>query len=210
MRNHLKRSGTAKGFASQSGFALTEFLITAAILLIVSSATFRMLTEIQHAGSYQSEVQFVLNNTRIAMQTVERYIRQAGNDPLGTGIAGIAIVSAEEIQVRSDVTGSAAPGNPDKGDPDGDTADSGESITIRLNNRTRSIEIVPEGGAAQVVAGFISGLSFQYYDATGHSTATSSEVRKVGITISGTSLQPDPRTGKAFGVQINGEIQISA
>ena len=56
------------------------------------------------------------------MQTVEQYIRQAGNDPFCTGVAGIAIVSTEEIQIRSDLTGSAGPGNPDKGDPDGDTS----------------------------------------------------------------------------------------
>ena len=210
MRIRLKKSGLTEDSNSQSGFTLTEFLIAASILLVVSSAIFSMLTEIQHAGSYQSEVQSVLNNTRIAMQTVERYIRQAGNDPLGSGVTGITIVSAQEIQIRSDVTGSAGPGNPDKGDPDGDIGDSGESIAIRFNNRTRSLEIVPESGAAQIVAGSISGLSFQYYDADGHRTAASSEVRKVGISISGTSLQPDPRTGKVFGVQIDGEIRISA
>lgn len=210
MRMHLKRTDTVRKSAAQSGFTLTEFLIAATVLLIVSSTIFRMLNEIQHAGSYQSEVQSVLNNTRIAMQTVEQYIRQAGNDPFCTGVAGIAIVSTEEVQIRSDLTGSAAPGNPDKGDPDGDTSDSGESITIRFNSRTRSLEIVPEGGGAQIVAGFISGLSFEYFDAAGNSTAAGSEVRRIGVTISGASLRPDPRTGKIFGVRVQGEIQISA
>ncbi|HTY63012.1 MAG TPA: hypothetical protein VMG30_12255 [Acidobacteriota bacterium] len=196
--------------AEESGFTFTEFLITACILLGISAALFSTMKEIQHAGSYQAEVQSVLNNTRIAMETAERYIRQAGNDPLGTGISGITIVSAEEMQIRSDITGSGGPANPDKGDPDGDTGDSGESITIRFNRGSRSLEIVPEGGAAQLVAGFISGLSFRYYDAAGNTTASSSEVRRIGITISGTSQQPDPRTGKVFGIQINGEIQLAA
>ena len=206
----LKKSGLTEESNSQSGFTLTEFMITASILLVLSSAIFSLLTEIQHAGSYQAEVQMVLNNTRIAMQTAERYIRQAGNDPLDSGVAGITIVSAQEIQIRSDVTGSAGPGNPDKGDPDGDISDSGENIAIRFNNRTQSLEIVTEGGAAQIVAGSISGLSFQYFDAAGNRTATSSEVRKIGISISGASLLPDPRTGRPFGVQLNSEIQISA
>ena len=205
----LKKSSLAGISNSQSGFTLIEFMIAASILLVLSAAIFGMLTEIQHAGSYQAEVQFVLNNTRIAIQTAERYIRQAGNDPLGRGVAGITIVSAQEIQIRSDVTGSAGPGNPDKGDPDGDIGDSGESIAIRFNNRTRSLEIVPEGGAAQIIASSISGLSFQYYDASGNRTAASSEVRKIGISISGASLLPDPQTGKVFGVQINSEIQVS-
>ncbi len=51
---------------------------------------------------------------------------------------------------------------------------------------------MPEGGAAQIVAGSISGLSFQYYDAGGNRTAASSEVRKIGISISGTSLLRTP------------------
>ena len=144
------------------------------------------------------------------MQTVERFIRQAGNDPFGVGFAGITIVSAQEIQVRSDLTGSAGPGSPDRGDPDGDIGDSGESVAIRFNSSTRSLEIVTEGGAAQIVAGSISGLSFQYYDAAGNITATGGDVRKVGISVSGTSLQRDPRTGKTFGVQLNSEIAISA
>ena len=200
----------AEGSGCQSGFTVTEFLIAAAILLVITSAVFGLIIDIQQSGGYQSEVQSVLNNTRIAMQTVERFIRQAGNDPFGVGFAGITIVSAQEIQVRSDLTGSAGPGSPDRGDPDGDTGDSGESVAIRFNSSTRSLEIVAEGGAAQIVAGSISGLSFQYYDAAGNITATGGDVRKVGISVSGTSLQRDPRTGKTFGVQLNSEIAISA
>ena len=41
----------------------------------------------------------------------------------------------QEIQIRSDLTGSAARVNPDKGDPDGDIGDSGESVAIRYNNQ---------------------------------------------------------------------------
>ena len=62
---------------------------------------------------------------------------------------------------------------------------------------------MPEGGGAQIVAGFISGLSFQYFDAAGNRTAAGSEVRRIGVTISGASLRPDPRTGKIFGVRVN-------
>ncbi len=207
MRTVLKLQW-AKQSGSRSGFALAEFLIAAAVLLILSSFIFGMLVEVQQSSSYQAEVHSVLNNTRIAMQTVQRHIRQAGNDPLGAGIIGITAVSAQEIRIRSDITGSAGPGNPDKGDPDGDTNDSGENIGIRFNSRSRSLEIVPEGGGTQIVAGSISGLSFLFYDADGNLTAAGSEIRRIGVSISGSSLQKDPRTGKAFGVQLNSEILI--
>ena len=69
---------------------------------------------------------------------------------------------------------------------------------------------MPEGGAAQIVASSLSDVSFHYYDASGNKTAASGEVRRIGISISGASLLPDPQTGKVFGVQINSEIQVSA
>jgi type II secretory pathway pseudopilin PulG len=192
-----------------SGFALTEFLISALILLATSCAVFNTLMEVQRTASYQSEVQSVLSATQIAMQTVARNIRQAGNDPRQSGVAGITIVSSQEMRIQSDLTGSAGPGDPDKGDPDGDINDSGESVTIRYNSRTRSLEIVPGGGPAQIVASGISDLSFAYYNAVGGTAASGSEVRKIGVSISGTSLLPNPRTRQIFGVQISSDIQVT-
>lgn len=206
---HMKPLGKIGGHSNQSGFALTEFLLSSLILLAVSSAVFSVLIETQHAAGYQTEIQSILDNTQIALQTIERYIRQAGNDPLNSGTAGITIVSSQEMRIRSDLTGSAGPGDPNKGDPDGDTNDPGENVTIRLNTRTRSLEIVPDGGSAQIVASGISGLSFTYYNAAGGIAATDNEVCKIGISISGTSLLPNPRTHQFFGVQLNSEIQVS-
>lgn len=210
MRATLNQNIVTAGPGNQSGFTLAEFMVAVSILLVLSSVTFSMLAEIQQSGSYQAEMQAVMNNAQIAMQTAERYIRQAGNDPHEIGITGITIVSSQEVKILSDITGSAGPANPDKGDPDGDIGDSGESVAIRFNARTRSLEVVSESGSAQVVAGSISGLSFRYYDADGNTTLSGGEVRKVGISVSASSQQKDPRTGKAFGVQIESEIQISA
>lgn len=195
---------------AQSGFTLTELLISILILSVASTALFSILADIQHAAGYQSEVQAVLNNTQIAMQTVQRYVRQAGNDPLDCGAAGITILGPEEMRIRSDITGSAGPGNPDKGDPDGDVRDSSEDIALRYNHRNRSLEVVPAGGAAQIVAGNISGITFSYYNAAGGAAASGTEVRTVGISIFGASLQPDPRTHQYFGVQLDSRIQVSS
>jgi prepilin-type N-terminal cleavage/methylation domain-containing protein len=193
---------------NQNGFTLAEFLIASLILLVVASAAFSLLSEIQRTASYQSEVQAVLNNTRIAMETIERHIRQAGNDPLGSGLPGITIVSANEVQIRSDLTGSSGAGNPDKGDPDGDVDDSDENVTIRYNGVSRSLEIVPDGGSPQIAAGYISGLSFQYYDATGAVTADSKDVRTISFTVTGSTLQPDPQTRRIFGIRLSSGIRM--
>jgi prepilin-type N-terminal cleavage/methylation domain-containing protein len=189
----------------QAGFSLIEFLLASLVLLIVASMVFRLLSEIQRTAGYQAEVQSVLNNTRIAIQTVERYIRQAGNDPLKSGSSGITIVSATEVQIRSDRTGSSGAG---KGDPDGDVDDPGENVTIRYNKKSRSLEVVPHGGPAQIVANYISDLSMKYYNSEGEPTASGNEVRRIAVTISGSTLQPDPDTGRIFGVKLSENIRV--
>jgi type II secretory pathway pseudopilin PulG len=194
---------------SQAGFGLAEFLMSLLILLIAALSVFGMLKDVQRSAGYQTEVQSVLNNTRLAIQTIGRTLRQAGNDPLGRGQYGITIVSATEVRVKSDLTGSAGAGNPDKGDPDGDTFDSGEDLTIRYNSATRSLEIVTESGAVQIVAGYISGISFRYYDSSGGPAATGNEVRRINVTVSGTSLLPDPVTRRSFGVRLNSDFQVA-
>lgn len=196
--------------ADESGFSLAEFMTSTLILLLVSAAVFSMLAQTQHSASYQTEVQAVLGNTRIAMDTVDRIIRQAGNDPLAAGIVGLTIVSAGELRVRSDLTGSAAAtGEPDKGDPDGDTSDAGEDVTIRYNAGTSSLELVPNGGVAQPIASYISGFQMQYLDAAGAETAVGADVRRVKVTITGASNLPDPQTRQTYSMRMASDIQIA-
>jgi Tfp pilus assembly protein PilW len=193
---------------NESGFTITEFLVSALLLLVVSAPIFGVMAETQQAAGYQVEVQAVLNNSRIAMQTMERHIRQAGNDPFGCGLAGIWAISPTEVRIRSDLTGSAGPGNPDKGDPDGDIDDSGENLTLRFNEAARTLEVVPFGGSAQIAANYISGLAMQFYDANGNPVAAGSCVRLISVTVSGASHLPDPRTGEIFGLRMVSNIKV--
>ena len=202
-----ERCGT-DGPQVRNGFGLAEFLIATLILLVTSASVFGLLSNVQRSAGYQTEVQSVLNNTRIAMQAVGRHIRQAGNDPLDSGRAGITALSPSEVRIQSDLTGSAGPGDPDKGDPDGDLDDSGEDVTIRFNNTTRSLEIV-HGGAAQIVAGNISGIYFRYFDGEGLPTLNGADVRRINVTISGASLLRDPRTHQPFGMQLTCDFQVA-
>ncbi len=208
MRNQMSSVSTAGN--SQSGFGLAEFLMATLILLVTASMVYGVIVDVQRSAGYQTEVQSVLNSTRIAIQTVGRYIRQAGNDPKGIGLAAITIISPTEIRIQSDLTGSEGPGNPDKGDPDGDTMDSNEDVTIRYNGAARSLEVVPDGGPAQVIAGYLAGISFRYYDAEGRPTAAGGDVRKINVKISGASLLPDPQTGQIFGMELSSDFQLAA
>jgi prepilin-type N-terminal cleavage/methylation domain-containing protein len=203
----LNASDKAVKGTKETGFTLVEFLICMAIFLLVTSAALAILSDIQRTAGYQTESYSVLHNTQIAMQTVERYIRQAGNDPFVTGFPGITIVNTAEVHIRSDLTGSDR-GNPDKGDPDGDTDDSNENVIIRFNSQSRTLEVVPNGGSPQIIAGYISDLQFQYYDKDGVPTMVGSDVRKITVKISGSSPTPNPQTHQFFGVTLCSEIRV--
>jgi len=196
---------------SQSGFSLAEFMICSLILLVATAAGSTLLAQVQRSGSYRAEVQSALENTRIAMDTVGRLIRQAGNDPLRVGFPALTIISATEARILSDLTGSAeASGFPDKGDPDGDTDDAGEDVTIRYNASAQSVELVSGNGSAQRIANCISGFEMQYMDASGALTNIGTDVRKIRISITGTANSPDPQTGQIFSLQVASDIQLAA
>ena len=193
---------------NESGFSLTEFTVAAVILLVLSIVVFSTLNKIQCAAVHQADIQAVLDNTRIALQVVERCIRQSGNDPFHIGFDAISVVSSTEVRIRSDITGSAGPGNPNKGDPDGDINDSGEDLTIRYNNNKKRIEMISRNGPAQIIADNIAGFSLQYFDTEGNETHTGKDVRRIKVTISGSAVQKDMQTEELFGVQMESTTRI--
>lgn len=191
------------------GFSLAEFVVSSFILLLISASVFHMLAETQRTSSYQTEVQAVMDNSRIAMDTVERFIRQAGNNPTNLAFEGVEIVSTSPptLRLRSNLTGSV---NSDQGDPDNDINDSGEDVTLSYNSSTKSVTLTPNGGTAQPIANYVSALDFQYFDANGIVTAVGSQVRKVRVTITGTTTLAHPQTKKTFGQTVSTDVQIAS
>ncbi len=194
----------------EHGFTMVEFLVSAAIFMLVAGGVFSVLTQAQRTVSYQVEIQGVLESTRLAMDTVERMVQQAGNDPHKVGFAGITIVSSTEVRVRSDLTGSAGPGSPDKGDPDGDTDDANEDITIRFDAAGQSIELVSGCGPAQPIASNISAFAMQYFDRNGTATSIGGDVSRIRLSITGVSPLRDPQTGRAFSMELVSNVRLAA
>jgi Tfp pilus assembly protein PilW len=198
------------GRIQSGGFSLVEFLIASLVFLAISGALFEVLGRIQRSASYQAEILGVLENTRIALETVERIVQQAGNDPRGFGFKSIVIVSATEVRVLSDLTGSAAPAFPDKGDPDGDLSDSYEDVTISYNASSQALELATGDGSAQPVANSISAFRIDYFDGQGAATVRGDEVCRMRITVTGTSTLPDPVTGIPFSMELSCDIRLAA
>jgi type II secretory pathway pseudopilin PulG len=196
--------------AAEQGFSLLEFMVSSLILMIVAAAVFTLLAQTQRAGSYQTEVQGVIENTRYAMEAVERVLQQSGNNLSGTASSGIDITSASELRARTDITGSGSawtPSEPDKGDPDGDTSDAGEDLRIRYNAAARTLDL-GSNAAPQPIAYNISAFSMQYFDRGGVITNVGAAVCRVRISLTGTSSYPDPQTGKVFSIQLNSDVQL--
>lgn len=194
-----------KKMHKESGFALTEFLISTVVILILSAGLFTMLTDVQSTSGYQTEVLNVMENTRTAMNIIGRDIMQAGNNPLSAVFTPVTIASETQVQLCADLTGLAGS---DQGDPDGDILDVNENITIRHNQNNRSIELVAGDGTVQTLADHISGLTLQYFDASGNATTVAADVRLIRVSISGSSTVANPRTRKTFGLTITGDFTL--
>jgi len=109
------------------------------------------LTEVEHTAVRQADMQAVLDGALFSLDLVQRLLRQSGNDPHGIGLEGLEIAAAGGIHIRSDLTGNS-PGDPDKGDPDGDAEDAYEDVLIRNNTTADTLEVVTVGGGVQTVA----------------------------------------------------------
>ncbi len=187
--------------AREDGFSLVEFLVGAVVLLVLSAGVFTMLTDAQSTSGYQGEVIEVMENTRLTMSVLGRYIAQAGNNPLAASFNPLTITSSTQVTLRADLTGSAG-GN--QGDPDGDILDEDEEVTIRFNSGAGSIELVDRNGTVRTLARGISGFSMEYLGADGAATTVETDVRSIRVTVTGISSAANPRTGKTFGQTVTG------
>lgn len=200
--------GIRRNRCGETGFSLVEFLISSTILVVLGASVFSAITDIGRTASFQTEVQNVLQNTRLAIDTLARRIKQAGNNPLNAAFEGITIGGAQQVQIRSDLTGSA-PGQPNKGDPDGDTNDVDENVTFRYNAGDRTIEMVLGDGTVNRIASYISAFSMEYFDTTGSVTTVGANVRRIRVAISGASTLRDPKTGQMYGITLTEDIDVS-
>ncbi len=188
-----------------AGFGLAEFLISTLILLFLSAAVFTLMADMQSSAGYQSEIQSVLTNTRISMETIEHYVFQAGNNPRSAVLTPVTNTSSTEVQFQSDISGSAGTG---LGDPDGDIDDPDEDVTVRYNSTARTIELVLHDGSVQTLASYISAFSLEYFDASGAATTVAADIRMIRVTISGASPVANPHTGKTFGISLRSDFKL--
>jgi type II secretory pathway component PulJ len=194
-----------KEHAGEAGFALSEFLVATLIVLTLSAGIFTLLKDIQGTSGYQTEVLSINDNVRTAMNSLERIIVQAGNNPLNASFNPVTITSSTQVQLCTDQTGSSG-GN--QGDPDGDILDANENLTVGYNSTARSIELTAGDGTVQTLANYISAFSLQYFDKDGNATTTGANVRRIRVTVTGQSTMVNPVTRKGYGITLTSDFTL--
>lgn len=177
------------------GFTLLELLVSMAIVGIVMAGIYSVYHAQQKSYLAQEQVAAMQQNLRAAMYLMEREIRMAGYDPLGSAGAGILSANTNSIRITLDIhdgVDNDADGNIDEddelGNADGDTTDKDEDITyLRLDPDGDGVfDLFRRCALAandQLVAENIDALDFIYLDENSNVAANLNEIRSVQVTI---------------------------
>jgi len=143
---------------SNQGFTMVELLVAMVVALLAMSAIYSTFLNQHKSYVVQEETAAMHQNIRAAMFYMQREIRMAGCDPIGTAGAGITIANATSIRFTEDVRGDLV-----GSDSDGATDDDNEDITYTRNgnNLVRNTNL---GGGDQIVAQNIDAIDFVYLD----------------------------------------------
>ncbi len=178
---------------NDSGFTLIELLISMTIGLIILGSIFSSFTTQKKAFATQEMITEMEQNLRFAMEFITRDLRNAGANPyiestlsigdsVGIVPGGGTNIDTSAIRILSDLN------------DDGDTADTGETVTYSLSgtNLRRN---------NQAMVQYISSLTFTYYNSSGGTITVPittagatdlSDIRLVQVSITGRTSREDP------------------
>ncbi|MBN1102584.1 MAG: prepilin-type N-terminal cleavage/methylation domain-containing protein [Deltaproteobacteria bacterium] len=173
-------SDTTMRNRGNQGFTLTELMVAITIFAVVMGAIYSAYMSQQRAYAVTEAVTEAQQNLRSAMYTLERDIRMIGYDPTSAGTFGFRNAAAawqtgwlgtNTITFTWDSNGK-----------NGYESGTSEYSSYRLSGTALQKQEGTAGGW-NAVAMNISGMSFQYLNASGAVTATPADVRTVVVTL---------------------------
>lgn len=194
------RRTTTRRLRGQGGFTIAELLITTAIVGLVMAGLWVMLSTGQESylvGASQAEAQ---QNIRLAVDRMVNELRNAGycptcsqacTNPGNIGpFAAISAASATSFTIQNDWNGDynclTGAGINAAGTVNyiGTATQRGERIIYDVTGGTLRRQEIGVDGAAVVIAGGVSAVTFSYLDANGNnSMGTPANIRRIVITI---------------------------
>lgn len=196
--------------SSDSGFSLPELLVSCLLLALLSGAAFGFLADVERLAGRQADLQSARAGLLLGLDTTRRLLQQSGNNPRAAPVTGTATYGPGCWRVQADLTGSAAPAQPDKGDPDGDSSDSYEDIVIRHDTAADTLGLESAGGSVQTVADGVIAFSVRFFDASGAEVAAEGRATRARVEITAATRSPDPRTRRQSAVQLSSEVALLA
>lgn len=171
------------GGSGPKGFALLEVLIAVTIFVIVLFAIYLIYEANQKTYARGEEKADLQQNARIAMETLVRELRMAGDDPSGTAQYPIVEIDTTNYASITFIADVDANGVSDK-----------VKYTRELDGGTGLYNLYREvwawTGSAWAtnstkasMAEKITGLTFSFYNASDTSTTNRLDVRRIGITM---------------------------
>jgi len=143
---------------SNQGFTMVELLVAMVVALLALGAIYSTFLNQHKSYLAQGETAAMHQNIRTAMFYLQREIRMAGCDPIGTAGAGITTANATSINFTEDVRGDLV-----GSDSDGAADDDNENITYALSG-TNLVRNTNLGAGDQIVAQNIDAIDFVYLD----------------------------------------------
>ena len=166
---------------NKKGYTLIELLAAVFISGVLLAGLYTVFFSQQTAFSAQEQIAEMTQNIRAGLDLMTREIRLAGYKTSTSTFNGIATATSTSIQVLADLN------------QDGDTSDTDEDITYSYNAGT--LEIRRNGTS---LADNITAITFTYTLADGSVTsspANPADIRKISVSITARTTNPDQRTG---------------
>ncbi len=193
------------------GFTSVEALIAIVVLLVLLGATMSTFYQSQKLYTSQHDLMEASATGRVAMNQIQSFLRQAGNDPNNIGLTPITIDNANQITINSDVTGAvpATSGQPMEatGEADGTLDNLYEQVTIRYDPGDKEL-FIDVGNGEQSLAENVPVFNWTFYDMQGNTTSDGTQIAKARIELAVESDNPDQQTGSLNSVTLQSEVMV--
>ncbi len=193
------------------GFTSVEALIAIVVLLVLLGATMSTFYQSQKLYTSQHDLMEASQTGRVAMNQIQSFLRQAGNDPNNIGLTPITIDNPNQMTIYSDVTGAvpATSGLPMEatGEADGTLTNLYEQVTIRYNPGTEQL-FINVGNGEQLLAENVPVFNWTFYDMQGNVTTDGYEIARAHIELAVESENPDQQTGSVNSVTLVSEVMV--
>jgi type IV pilus assembly protein PilW len=164
------------------GFTIVEVLVALSLTGIVMTAIYTTYISQQKSYSIQSQIGYMQQNLRAALQVMTGELRMAGYDPKGTADAKVVSLSTSPAAIRFTADLNA----------DGDTDDANEDITYSVYTSDGVQQLGRKNPDVNMsVAEHVEILDLVFLDADNNATANPDEVRSIQVTIVAKTSQID-------------------